>query len=693
MPSLRESPSLQLLAVHRMSILTMTTRNDLLCASGQRGSVRVHGMDIQLEPDPSHLVECLRRALHDEALREAAWRIGPLYAQAKFSWSNAARTLLQQNFVFKIVHPPDGHVIAPEQSLVVRAHVGNLTQGSLCLNVFNASNGPWPGIPQVAKACANLRDLWAGDNRHAELQLQGMLPGSYLLNLTLTSGSGALQVAVDECVVHVVRDAVHGSHVLAASLLEAGLLEEARLAAAMAEEGLVNIVGMTTPIMPSIQVIKKRREQDLRQIEDLMEMQLEFSFSEPSALQRYPIWPNMYWPYRFARDELMMERAGMLLEHLQENADAKPVTFARPGARTKVAFISPNLYTHSLGKVMIGVILGLADMKQGSSTCTSLAQRSTPRMPSLQLKRLKAGRYHTLSGQIEMDTDAVRQTKVDAIVFGDIHSSTLLYAIAMKRLAPVQAVFWGGHPFTTSLSTIDYFIIGREHSLSSHRQFLEQVVQLPFMGTSYPAVFSTQGSTQEHPQVEWLVPSALAVHPLLMRWYALFTAAQASKSDVFGGARPCVGPSAQEAPAHALCRNGSGEWFHRANHPRVSAEYQNLMRNATVVLNTFPYSGFSTSIESFSMQTPVVSLISEERRAHRKQLRCFVSLWQKVMIQTYIHPAALRIQEKASSAVSYVCLMIMHFGKLHLVLSTTGCFASSMTLPQFMRGRIFSPGA
>ena len=51
----------------------------------------------------------------------------------------------------------------------------------------------------------------------------------------------------------------------------------------------------------------------------------------------------------------------------------------------------------------------------------------------------------------------IEEENLDIIFYPDIGMSAITYFLAFSRLAPVQIVSWG-HPETTGIDTIDYFL-------------------------------------------------------------------------------------------------------------------------------------------------------------------------------------------------------------------------------------------
>ena len=72
----------------------------------------------------------------------------------------------------------------------------------------------------------------------------------------------------------------------------------------------------------------------------------------------------------------------------------------------------------------------------------------------------------------------------DVIIYPEIGMSRLTVKLAALRLAPVQAA-WFGHPVTTGLPTIDYFLpSGVMEPEGGEDNYTEKLVRLP--GLSFP---------------------------------------------------------------------------------------------------------------------------------------------------------------------------------------------------------------
>ena len=60
----------------------------------------------------------------------------------------------------------------------------------------------------------------------------------------------------------------------------------------------------------------------------------------------------------------------------------------------------------------------------------------------------------------------------------------LTYVLAFGRIAPVQVAWWG-HPDTSGISTIDYFVTSDTDAADAHLHHSEQLVRFSTLGTYF----------------------------------------------------------------------------------------------------------------------------------------------------------------------------------------------------------------
>lgn len=93
---------------------------------------------------------------------------------------------------------------------------------------------------------------------------------------------------------------------------------------------------------------------------------------------------------------------------------------------------------------------------------------------------------HPSTSDTETAARQIRESQLDLLIYPEIGLDALSFRLASMRLAPVQCVA-AGHPTTTGLSTIDYFLsaaAAEPADASSH--YTERLVALPGMGVCMP---------------------------------------------------------------------------------------------------------------------------------------------------------------------------------------------------------------
>ena len=94
--------------------------------------------------------------------------------------------------------------------------------------------------------------------------------------------------------------------------------------------------------------------------------------------------------------------------------------------------------------------------------------------------------YHRLpGGDLQACVASILGSACDALIYPEIGMDTMTTRLASLRLAPVQAASWG-HPETTGLPTIDYFLSAEDFEPpEASRNYREKLVMLPRLGCCY----------------------------------------------------------------------------------------------------------------------------------------------------------------------------------------------------------------
>jgi predicted O-linked N-acetylglucosamine transferase (SPINDLY family) len=96
--------------------------------------------------------------------------------------------------------------------------------------------------------------------------------------------------------------------------------------------------------------------------------------------------------------------------------------------------------------------------------------------------------FHHIPHNFEAVCQQILQDKLHLLIFPEIGMDAPTMAMAGLRLAPVQCTAWG-HPVTTGLSSIDYFISSElMEGENAQDHYSETLIKLPNIGVAYPAL-------------------------------------------------------------------------------------------------------------------------------------------------------------------------------------------------------------
>jgi predicted O-linked N-acetylglucosamine transferase (SPINDLY family) len=149
--------------------------------------------------------------------------------------------------------------------------------------------------------------------------------------------------------------------------------------------------------------------------------------------------------------------------------------------RIKVGFLSQHFYAHTIGKLNAGLIHEL-DRDRFEVVVFRLPGHDDG---MAQFIAQGADSCLAVSPQLVPARQQIAEQQLDVLFFPDIGMDPLTYYLAYARLAPVQCVTWG-HPLTTGIPTIDYFISSRDSEPDeAESHYTERLVRLPHLTNYY----------------------------------------------------------------------------------------------------------------------------------------------------------------------------------------------------------------
>lgn len=277
--------------------------------------------------------------------------------------------------------------------------------------------------------------------------------------------------------------------------------------------------------------------------------------------------------------------------------------------RIHVGFVSTFFHRHTIGKLNLGFIRNLSRERFS----VTLFRFPGPDDAFARSLDEAADRVVRLSPRLETAREQIAAERLNVLYFTDIGMEPLTYFLAFARLAPVQCVSWG-HPVTTGISTIDYFLssAGMETE-TSDAHYSERLIRFDRVNCCYPepslptpAKSRRELGLEEEAHLYVCSQSLFKVHPEFDPVLgAILEADPQGRIVLIGGNQ-----SHWERLLTARFRRSFPEQVDRVRFiPALSPDdFLQLQAVADVLLDTFPFGGGNTTYEALALGTPVVTL-------------------------------------------------------------------------------------
>ena len=286
------------------------------------------------------------------------------------------------------------------------------------------------------------------------------------------------------------------------------------------------------------------------------------------------------------------------------------------GRRIKIGIISAYFKDHTIGLLNRGLVARLP--RDRFSVTVFTTRRQTDYV--VDYFRDHADAYVELPNQAAEARRMISQQKPDVLYFTDLGMDPMTYTLAQTRYAPVQCTTWG-HPVTSGLNTIDYFISTEAlETENSKDHYTEQLVRLSRLAIYYYR--PKQPVYAPIPQTYGLPPNA--------HYYGCPQSLYKMHPDF----DPVLAAILRADPAGVLVllKPAQMEWQQRLTDrfvrtmpdvfnriiwvPRQNREgFLGLLRLLHVSLDPLHFGGGNTSYESLAMGTPVVTMPMDTMRS------------------------------------------------------------------------------
>jgi predicted O-linked N-acetylglucosamine transferase (SPINDLY family) len=335
---------------------------------------------------------------------------------------------------------------------------------------------------------------------------------------------------------------------------------------------------------------------------------------------------GFFLAYHGRNDRLLQEKAAAFLLRTIPGLSmtAAHCRAARPRrSKIRIGFISRFFNEHSIGKTSRGLVSELS-----RHLFEVIVLVITPSKSDATTQRIcaAADRAVALDPDFRAAREQVAALELDIVFYQDIGMEPTAYFLAFSRLAPVQCVSFG-HPNTTGIPTMDYFVSNDlfepPDAALHYRESLFLLRDLPTLAYYYrpdpPAggIDRTDFGLDDHDHV-YVCPQVLfKLHPdfdailagILRRdprGVVLLIRGQYPDYDAQITAR--FARTLPDVANRIVLLDRMG--FRR---------FQALLAIADVCLDTLHFNGMNSSLEAFSVGTPIVTLPGAFQRGRHTQ--------------------------------------------------------------------------
>jgi len=361
-----------------------------------------------------------------------------------------------------------------------------------------------------------------------------------------------------------------------------------------------------------------------RKLRERLASSLDDLYSEGYRLDpaQAPVHPLFYLPYHGVHDRGLFEQRSRIFE--SSYRPPRNMSCGRHAdGRIHVGFVSQNFKDHTIGVLMYGLISRLCRERFHVSVLSSFPNNDTFGA------RIRADADDTLllTDDVPTAMQTIEQAQFDVLFYSDLGMDAFTYALAHSRLAPVQCTTWG-HPVTTGLNTVDYFLSSELLELAeADDHYTERLMRLSTLPTYYvrPILPERMKSRSElglpADRHLYVCPQSLfKLHPDFDRIMG-----DILRRDPHGIIVLIAGlyPMWERQLRHRLQLQLPDCHQRILIIPRMDAiDFQHLLGCADVMLDPLHFSGGNTSYQAFALGLPIVSLPGRFMRSRVTAAQC-----------------------------------------------------------------------
>ena len=280
--------------------------------------------------------------------------------------------------------------------------------------------------------------------------------------------------------------------------------------------------------------------------------------------------------------------------------------------KIKVGIISSHIRYHSVWNHFLKGVIKNLDTDKFDLHIFSLDNKSDDETESIK-NRVKY--FHTGLKNLTEWANKIKNSEIDIAFYPEIGMDKLTIQLASMRLAPVQLCSFG-HPETSGLSTIDYYVSSEFlETAESEMFYTEKLIKLPGLGYYFepPTLETTEINITEigiNPNLPVILclgyPNKFS--PLYDWVYVEIIKRVAGGQLIFMNDREETSEILKIRLKNKMEQAGLNYEKHVIFIPGLSRQgYSALMRNADLLLDPIGFSGANTTLQAIGCGLPVVT--------------------------------------------------------------------------------------
>lgn len=323
-----------------------------------------------------------------------------------------------------------------------------------------------------------------------------------------------------------------------------------------------------------------------------------------------------YLAYHEANNSELLSRYGDLCCRLMQSWQSREGVLWQPpetGGKLRIGLVSGQVRNHS---VWHAIVKGWLQHLDRDRFAFHIFHTGLGKDAETSFAESRAAYFACAPKSLREWTKEIVAQRVDVLIYPEIGMDPMTLKLASMRLAPVQVVAWG-HPETSGLPTLDYYLSAEDFEPEKAQDnYRERLVPLPHLGCYYEALpvnettidLDDLGIDERLPIL--LCPGVPFKYMPQHDWVLVEIARRLQRCQLvfFNHKRENL----SEKLAHRLeaAFESAGLFFHAYGVflPWLKRDaFYELMRKATVYLDTIGFSGFNTAMQAIECGLPVVT--------------------------------------------------------------------------------------